>query len=42
MHLQVCGEEEKGKNTRALARQARRGGVWRGEAMDVGPRCACE
>jgi hypothetical protein len=30
MHLQVCGGDEKGKNTRALARLA---GAWRGEAM---------
>jgi hypothetical protein len=36
MHLQVCGEEEKGRNTRvwslASPHLARWGGVWRGEA----------
>jgi hypothetical protein len=48
MHLQVCGEEEKGRNTCALARltlprwagpgQVGRGVAWRGEAMGAGAR----
>jgi hypothetical protein len=39
MHLQVCGGDEKGKNTRALARLA---GAWRGDGMGAGARRACE
>jgi hypothetical protein len=52
MHLQVCGEEEKGGNTRARAQftspgwtgrgVARRGEVRRGEAIGAGARHARE
>jgi hypothetical protein len=46
MHLQVCGGEEKWRNTRvrslASPRRAGSGVAWRGEAMGMGARCACE
>jgi hypothetical protein len=46
MHLQVCGEEEKWRNTSAclLASPggAGQGGAWRGEAMGMDARCVHE
>jgi hypothetical protein len=47
MHLQECGGEEKGSNTRTLTRlassgQAGPGRGWRGEAMGIGARRARE
>jgi hypothetical protein len=38
MHLQVCGEEEKGRHTHARSLAS----PGRGEAMGVGARRACE
>jgi hypothetical protein len=51
MHLQMCGGEEKGENTRmrSLALPCRigpgwagRGVAWRGQAMGGGARRVCE
>jgi hypothetical protein len=42
MHLQVCGGEEKGRNTRVLAHLTGRGRAWRGMTMVAGVQRVCE